>query len=109
MRIGLEGDKICKNNKHTNEKMSCLFHRINTCQVPQEKFEHSVYQPRVHTDSSCMRGSRKRCQRGSNSDNVFFFFLILMRGTMIQNSTTSGPYIGPPAKRHLNGVSQADR
>ena len=27
--------------------------------------------------SNSMRGSRKFCQRGSNSDNVFFFILFL--------------------------------
>ena len=38
-----------------------------------------------------MRGSRKFCQRGSKFDNAFFVI------------------IGPPAKRHLNGVSLAGR
>ena len=47
VRIGLERGKICKNNNHT-----CLFHSINTCQVPQEVFEHSAYLPRVQTASS---------------------------------------------------------
>ena len=47
VQIGLEKDKICKNNDHT-----CLFHCINTCQVPREVFEHSAHRPRVQTASS---------------------------------------------------------
>ena len=31
-----------------------------------------------------MCGSRKFCQRGSNFDNVFFFFFSLMRGDRTQ-------------------------
>ena len=53
------------------------------------------------TFSSVMRGSRKLCQRGSNSDNVFFFFL--MRGKRIQISLQAGHH------RRLNGVSLAGR
>ena len=33
----LESGKICKNNDHT-----CLFHCINTYQVPQEMFKYNV-------------------------------------------------------------------
>ena len=43
-----------------------------------------------------MRGSRKFCQKGSNSDNVFFF---LMRGERIQIGIKEGNH-RPPAKRH---------
>ena len=34
MWFRLESGKICKNNDHT-----CLFHCINTCQVPRTMFE----------------------------------------------------------------------
>ena len=37
MGFWLESGKICKNNGQT-----CLFHFINTCQVPREMFEHSA-------------------------------------------------------------------
>ena len=40
VRIGFELGKICKNLDHT-----CLFHCINTCQVPREMFEHSACRP----------------------------------------------------------------
>ena len=46
VQIGLEKGKICKNNDQT-----CLFHCINTCQVPLEVFEHSVYRSCVQTAS----------------------------------------------------------
>ena len=56
-----------------------------------------------------MRRSRKLCQRGSNFDNVFFD-----EGMEDQNTTIRGPsyhykqaIIGPPVKRHLNGISLA--
>ena len=49
-----------------------------------------------------MRGSRKFCQRGSSSDNVF------MRGEMIQIALTACHH-RPVSKRHLNGVSLAGR
>ena len=42
-----------------------------------------------------VRGSRKFCQSGFNSDNVFLV------------DTTKGATTGPPAKSHLNGVSLA--
>ena len=40
----LKSGKICKNNDHT-----CLFHCINTCQVPWTMFEHLAWRPRVQT------------------------------------------------------------
>ena len=43
----LESGQICKNNNHT-----CLFHCINTCQVPWEMFEHLAWQPLIQTASS---------------------------------------------------------
>ena len=49
-----------------------------------------------------MHGSRKFLQRGSNSDNLFFFL-------MKERIKIPRPIIGPPAKRHLNGVSLASR
>ena len=57
-----------------------------------------------------MRGSRKLSQRGSNSDNAFF---CLVDEGRRENPNTTHYYkwaiIGPPAKRHLNGVSLAYR
>ena len=56
-----------------------------------------------------MRGSRKFCQRGSNFDKFFLLFFYL------EGRDDPGKYrykeaiIGPPAKRHLNGVSLACR
>ena len=57
---------------------------------------------------SSMRGSRKFF-----SDGVQLFFLFILVKEWIQISLESGhhrpasetPFIGPPAKRHLNGVS----
>ena len=43
------------------------------------------------------------CQRGSNFDSVFFFFLV------DEDRENKGVIIGPPAKHHLNGVSLAGR
>ena len=43
---------------------------------------------------------RKFCQRGSNSTLIFF----LIR---VQIALKAGAIIGPPVKRHLNGVSLA--
>ena len=51
-----------------------------------------------------MRGPRRFCQRGSNSD---LFLLDERRND--PNTTISGTIIGLPAKRHLNGVSLACR
>ena len=52
-------------------------------------------------------GSRKFCQRGSNFEGFFLFvFLQLMRGAKYYDKWA---IIGPPAKRHLNGVSLACR
>ena len=41
-----------------------------------------------------MRGSRKFCQKGSDSDNVFFssFFSFFMRGERIQIALKAGHY-----------------
>ena len=63
-----------------------------------------------------MRGSRKFCQRGSISDNVFFLFLFLFffklmggrRGDPNKTKHYKRAIMGPPAKRNLNGVSLAD-
>ena len=49
-----------------------------------------------------MRGSGKFWQRGSNVFFIYFF----IRGKRIQIALKAGP-IGPPAKRHFNGVSLA--
>ena len=38
-----------------------------------------------------MRGSRKFFQRGSNSDNVFFFVFLVAEGKEDPNTTKSGP------------------
>ena len=54
-----------------------------------------------------MRGSRKFCQRGSNSDNLLIFFSD-NEGERIQVPLIVG-HQWPPAKRHLNGVSLAGR
>ena len=50
-----------------------------------------------------MLGSRKFCQRGSNSD-VFLFFLVYV-GREDQNNTKSGP----PSARQQNAISIAFR
>ena len=47
VRFRLESGKICKNKDHT-----CLFHCINTCQVPRTMFEHLAGRPRIQTASS---------------------------------------------------------
>ena len=54
-----------------------------------------------------MRRSRKFCQRGSNFDNVFCccFFSWWWEGGSKYHYKRA--IIGPPAKRHLNGVSLA--
>ena len=63
----------------------------------------------------CMRGFRKFCQRGSNSDNVFFVFVFcfFMKGELRGEGGSKYRYKrainGPPAKRHWNGVSLAGR
>ena len=47
-----------------------------------------------------MRGSRKSCQRGSKSDNVFFFFFFL-----VGEGRTEDPYntkSGPSSARQRN-------
>ena len=36
-RFKLKSGKICRNSDHT-----CLFHCINTCQIPRTMFEHSA-------------------------------------------------------------------
>ena len=64
-----------------------------------------------------MRGSRKFCQRGSNSATLTtFFFFSFFKRREDPNITKIGPssapqrnavyraIVGPPAKRHLNGV-----
>ena len=61
-----------------------------------------------------MRGSRKFCQRGSNFDTFFFFFFFFWGGGEIRGVEGSRyhykrAFIGPPAKRHFNGVSLAGR
>ena len=55
-----------------------------------------------------MRGSRNFCQSGSNFDNVFFLFFLFDEERKDPNTTISRPF-GPPAKRHLNGISLAGR
>ena len=45
--FGWNKEKICKNNDHT-----CSSNCNNTCRVPREMFEHSVYRPRVQTPFS---------------------------------------------------------
>ena len=52
-----------------------------------------------------MRGSRMFCQSGSNFDNLFFSWW----GGRGSKYHISRPLIGPPAKRHLNGVSLVGR
>ena len=37
-----------------------------------------------------MRGSRNLCQRGSNSDNVYFSFFLVDEGRDDHNTTKSG-------------------
>ena len=54
--------------------------------------------------TKCMRGSRRFRQRGSNYD---IFFLVDERIKIPQYYKRAN--IGPPAKRHLNGVSLACR
>ena len=60
-----------------------------------------------------MGGSRKFCQRGSNSDGFFFFGVGgggggLMRGKRIHIALKASHHL-PPGKRHLNGISLAGR
>ena len=50
--------------------------------------------------TTVMRGSGKFCQKGSNFDNI----VLLMRGGHFKRAI-----IGPPVKRHLNGVLLACR
>ena len=45
-----------------------------------------------------MRGSRKFCQRGSNSDNVF---ILVNEGRVDPKYHLKRAILGPPAKRHL--------
>ena len=54
-----------------------------------------------------MRGYRKFCQRGSKFDNVFFSFS--WWGDRELKYHYKWAIIGPPAKRHRNGVSLACR
>ena len=67
----------------------------------------SVFTYAIHVSvtiwCAVMRGSRKFCQRGSNFDNVFLSWWG-ERGSKYHHKQT---IIGPPAKRHLNGVSLA--
>ena len=72
----------------------------NLCPCDVEKFAACVQRGCVLP----MRGSRKFCQRGSNSGKVFLLFFLMM-GELIG----VGAIIGPPAKRYLNGVSLAGR
>ena len=46
------------------------------------------------------------CQRGSNSTLTAFFFLFVSDDGGVEDhiTTKSEPFIGPPAKRYLNGV-----
>ena len=54
-----------------------------------------------------MRGSRKFCHRGPNLITFMYYFSWWGdRGSKYRYKWT---IIGPPAKRHLNGVSLADR
>ena len=62
-----------------------------------------------------MRGSRKFFQRGSNSDNLFFFLFCTMRGERIQipheadhyHSTSEPPLSGPMMTPTLNAGFEA--
>ena len=55
-----------------------------------------------------MRGSRKFCQKGPNSENFYHLITILVdEGREDPDNNKSGPLSGPPPKRHLNGVSLA--
>ena len=58
-----------------------------------------------------MRGSRKFCQRGSNFDFFFSFyvFFLFWLGEERSKYHYKRAINGPPAKRHLNGVSLAGR
>ena len=51
-----------------------------------------------------MRGSRKFVRE---TETTFFF--LVDEGREDPNTTKSGPFIDPPAKRHANGVSLAGR
>ena len=55
-----------------------------------------------------MRGSRKFCQRASNSDNVFFFVFLVDEGSKDQNYTKTGhdrPASETPFKWRFAGVA----
>ena len=52
-----------------------------------------------------IRGSRKFCQRGPNSDK--FFFVLFFRGERGSKNHHKQAIIGLPAKCHWNGVSLA--
>ena len=57
-----------------------------------------------------LRGSRKFCERGSDTDNFFLYYFITL---LVEKSGVKYHYkgiiVGPPAKRHFNGVSLACR
>ena len=67
-------------------------------------FIHCIYSFRCSSDY--MRGSRKFCQRGPNFENLFFSLMSRRRNKILLLKRS---IIGPPAKRRLNGVSQACR
>ena len=62
----------------------------------------NIYPQKV---SESMRGSRKFCQRGSNSDNFFFFFFSWW-GVGGSKYHYNRAIISPPAKRHHQPASK---
>ena len=52
---------------------------------------------------------QKECHRWSNFDNVFYVFLVDEGGGREDLKPLKTGHHRPPAKRHLNGVSLADR
>ena len=71
---------------------------------------------RTESTPTPVRGSRKFFQRGSSFENVFnvvfllfFLFCFFLGGGVMRGERIQYHYkwaiIGPPAKRHLNGIS----
>ena len=56
-----------------------------------------------------MRESKRFCQRGSNSENLFLLLFLSWRGKKGSIYHYKRTIIGPPAKLHLNCVSLACR
>ena len=69
-----------------------------------DKNKRTVVQIFTYFSAFFMRGSRKLWQRGSNFDHIFF-----RRGKGGFNYHYKRAIIGPPVKRHQNGVSLACR